>query len=250
MSLRLLERRETEGGNGGFFSGTAPGERWSYPAPSPGRHNSRGFSGELGLGLGGLGTSLLPRIGPLLAREPSKSRVPETIPPSLQSCPLLATPLTRAVGLTYLSFFGRSGVSLVCPPSWWQHAQATNHRSRVLSHGHLPEYRLYHVGSGPTQLFLGTLPGWGGGGSVRFYCLYTNICNMGAPLAQGKALEGIDRRSGKHVTHCTRVAYPCLGTCNIAELTPEYAPNIPRCSVHMWFLHTSDAQHSAHMWRL
>ena len=141
-------------------------------------------------------------------------------------------------------------MSLVCPPSWWQQAQATNRPTRAPSHGHLPECRLYRVGSGPTQLFLGALPGWGGGGPVGFCCFYTNRCIMGAPLAQGKALEGTDRHSGKHVTHRTRVASPCLGTCNTAQFTQEYAPNRTHCSEHVWLLHTSDAQHSARMWHL
>lgn len=41
-----------------------PWERWSLLIlpPSPGRHNSRGFSGEVGLGLGGPGTSFFPRL--------------------------------------------------------------------------------------------------------------------------------------------------------------------------------------------
>lgn len=54
-----------------------------------------------------------------------------------------AASVFRARGQYNLLVFGGSGVSLVCPPSRWQPAQATNHRTRVLSHGHLPEYTPY-----------------------------------------------------------------------------------------------------------
>lgn len=56
------------------------------------------------------------KIWPFLASEPSKSMVlkpshphckAETIPPLLQSCPLLVSPLTKVVGLTYLCWLQR-----------------------------------------------------------------------------------------------------------------------------------------------
>lgn len=105
-----------DGGRGrGAFSLVLPPGRGGLILPHiTGDTNSRCYRREVELGLDGLGTSLLPRFGLLLVREPSKSRVPETIPPSLQSCPLLATPLTRALQLTYLSL-----AEVVCP--WSAH---------------------------------------------------------------------------------------------------------------------------------
>lgn len=114
-------------------------------------------------------------------------------------------------------------VSPVSPPSWWLHDQATNSLTRALSRGHLSGYCLSRVGLGSTQLFLGTVPGWGG--SVHLCGFYTNRCNMGAPLAQRKALVG-EETWGKHVTYCTRVASPCLETYNITAM------NTRICSKH------------------
>lgn len=238
---------EALGGNKGLFSLPLPGPALgevesSHPTPVSRETQLKGLQWRSGVGIGWPGDFLLSTFGPFLAREPLKSRVPEAISPSLQSCLPAGLSSDQSHPIN-LRIFGQSGVSLVCPSSWWQHAQATNHPTRAQSHRHFPGCRLYHAASGPAQLSLGTVPGWGGGGSVHFCCFYTSRCNMGAPLAQGKALMGIDRHSGKHVTHCTRVASPCLGTCNIAEFTPEHAPNIPHCSAHMWLLHTSDSQH-------
>lgn len=238
---------EALGGNKGLFSLPLPcpalGEvESSHPTPVSRETQLKGLQWRSGVGIGRPGDFLLSTFGPFLAREPLKSRVPEAISPSLQSCLPAGLSSDQSHPIN-LRIFGQSGVSLVCPSSWWQHAQATNHPTRAQSHRHFPGCRLYHAASGPAQLSLGTVPGWGGGGSVHFCCFYTSRCNMGAPLAQGKALMGIDRHSGKHVTHCTRVASPCLGTCNTAEFTPEHAPNIPHCSAHMWLLHTSDSQH-------
>lgn len=87
--------------------------------------------------------------------------------------------------------------------------------------------------------------------SVHFCCLYTNRCTMGAPLAQEKSLVGIDRHSGKHVTHCTRIVFPCLETCNIAVYT-RVCTNIPHCSVCVWLLlkETQGTQHTSDSWKL
>lgn len=115
------EARDGGREQGAFSLVLSPGKKWSYPAPYPGDTNSRCSRREVGLGLGGLGTSLLSRFGLLLVRQSSKSRVPETIPPSLQSCPLLATPLTRALRLTYLSL-----AEVVCP--WSAHLPDGNKR--------------------------------------------------------------------------------------------------------------------------
>lgn len=106
-------------GGGAFSLVLTPGRGGLILPHITGNTNSRCSRREVGLGLDGLGTSLLPRFGLLLVREPSKSRVPETIPPSLQSCPLLATPLTRALRLTYLSL-----AEVVCP--WSAHLPGGN----------------------------------------------------------------------------------------------------------------------------
>lgn len=128
-------------------------------------------------------TTLSLQDWPLHACEPSQV-CPEVMPASLQSCPLLA-PLPRVIGLTYLFWL------LWCVPSRPTFLVATcpgHSLTRALSHGQLSRYRLSHVGLGSTQLFLGTVPGWGG--SVHLCGFYTNRCNMGAPLAQRKALVG------------------------------------------------------------
>lgn len=135
------------------------------------------------------GSSFLPRFGPFLSREPSKSRF---LKPSHSLCKA-ASPAGSSSNQSHLInllVFGRSGVSLVCPSSWWQHAQATNCLTRALSHGHLPRYHLNHVGSGPTQLSLGIMPGWGGGWVCTFLLLLHKQMQHGGAPGTGKGTCG------------------------------------------------------------
>lgn len=136
------------------------------------------------LAMSGLWTTLSLQDWPLHVCEPSQV-CPKVIPPSLQSCPLLAL-LPRVIGLTYLFWL------LWCVPSRPTFLVATcpGHKQPDQSPEPWTSLRvpLSHVGLGSTQLFPGTVPGWGG--SVHLCGFYTNRCNMGAPLAQRKALVG------------------------------------------------------------
>lgn len=80
----------------------------------------KGLQWRGGVGIGWTGASLLPRLSPLLAREPSKSRVPETIPTLTAKLPPAGSSSDQS-HLINLLVFGRSGASLVGPPSWWQY---------------------------------------------------------------------------------------------------------------------------------
>lgn len=112
-------------------------------------------------------------------------------------------------------------MSLVCPSSWWQHAQATNRLTRALSHGHLPGYRsLYHVGSGPTQLFLGTVPRWGEGRSIHFCCFYTREAPWGRPWHRERHLWNTHTRCKyTHHTHTSLHTHKHINTLSASTYT-------------------------------
>lgn len=122
MSRRLLERRETGGGNRGLFLWYCPLGRSGLILPHIQETQIQGAPVEKwGWDWVDWGLPCSPGLASSWSDNLQKSRVLETIPPSLQSCPLLATPLTRALRLTYLS-----SAEVVCP--WSAHLPDGNKR--------------------------------------------------------------------------------------------------------------------------
>lgn len=165
-------------------------------------------------------TTLFLQTGPCV-RANLRKYVPQIIPPSLQSCPLLAS-LPGVIGLTYLFWM------LWCVPSRPTFLVATGP-------GHKPPDQ-----RGPepwTSLWVPpelcglkphpTVPGHRarmGWVCASLWLLHKQMQHGGAP---GTEKGTCGRRDlGKHVTYCTRVASPCLGTCNIAAI------NTRVCSKH------------------
>lgn len=145
---------------------------------------------------------------------------PKVIPPSLQSCPLLAS-LPRVIGLTYLFWL------LWYVPSRPTFLMATcpGHKQPDQS----PEpWTSFRVPPEPCGLRLHpTVPrhsarmGWV---CASLWLLHKQMQHGGAP---GTEKGTCGRRDlGKHVTYCTRVAPPCLGTYNITAM------NTRICSKH------------------
>lgn len=114
-------------------------------------------------------------------------------------------------------------MSPVGPPSWWQQAQATN----LLTRGPEPWTSLWvppelcGLKPHPTVPGHRARMGWV---CASLWLLHKQMQHGGAP---GTEKGTCGRRDlGKHVTYCTRVASPCLGTCNIAAI------NTRVCSKH------------------
>lgn len=192
MSQRLLEWGGSGEGAGALLSSfswyRSSGEVKSpHPALVSGVTQLKVLSWRGGAGNAGLGTSLPPGSAPSWPENLQKvgllkpSHPHSKLPPAGSSC--------DHSHLINLLVFGRRGVSLVCPPSWWQHAQATK-PDQGPEPWHLPGYCLNHVGSGPTPLSLGTVPGWGGGGSVHFCCFYSKQMQHGGAPGTGRGTCG------------------------------------------------------------
>lgn len=176
-------------------------------------------AGEGKLAMNGPWTTLSLQDWSLHVCEPSQV-CPKVIPPSLQSCPLLAS-LPRVIGLTYLFWL------LWCVPSRPTFLMATcpGHKQPDQS----PEpWTSLRVPPEPCGLRLHpTVPrhsarmGWV---CASLWLLHKQMQHGGAP---GTEKGTCGRRDlGKHVTYCTRVASPCLGTYNITAM------NTRICSKH------------------
>lgn len=169
--------------------------------------------------------------------EPSQVS-PEVIPPSLQSCPLLAS-LPRVIGLTYLFWL------LWCVPSRPTFLVATCPGHKQPDQSPEPWTSLW-VPPEPCGLRLHpTVPGHRarmGWVCASLWLLHKQMQHGGAP---GTEKGTCGRRDlGKHVTYCTRVASPCLGTYNITAMNtricrkPCHAERVRVCCFYTGVTHS------------
>lgn len=147
----------------------------------------KGLQWRGGVGIGwNWGLPCFPGLSPSWPENLQKVGFLKPSQPSLQSCPLLAPPLTRAIRLTYLSL-----AKVACP--WSAHLtggnmpRPQNHRTRALSHRHLPGNHFHHVGSGPTQLHSARL---GRGQACTFWLLLRKQMQHGGAPGTGKGTCG------------------------------------------------------------